>query len=204
MTEPYAPWPPEDPARFATKFQRLGWIGFWIQVAMLAIPLVLLGYVLFGQGEQSAQRRGIDLSNYLSFGSLLVMLFTTFWFYRYTRIAKRIADPASCPPQRDVIRTLWTGMWAGFLGVFFSMLLLFGAATRLLSVMLANPQTGLMIAPGKGGDPSLSVSAFDAISLTSLIVILFGELVVLGFTLWLLFRTTRAPKPQEVAAEAAA
>ena len=31
----------------------------------------------------------------------------------------------------------------------------------------------------------------DAISLSSLLIILSAELVVLGFTIWLLFRTTR-------------
>ena len=56
-----------------------------------------------------------------------------------------------------------------------------------------------MIAPGPGGDPVQSISAMDTISLTSLLVILTAELIVLGFSVWLLFRTTKA----SVAAEAA-
>lgn len=62
-------------------------------LALLAIPVFLLIYVLFISSPESAQRRGIDLSNYLSTGSLLVMFFTTIWFFRYTRLAKRISDP---------------------------------------------------------------------------------------------------------------
>jgi len=69
---------------------------------------------------------------------------------------------------------------------------LFSAAGRMLFILLANPQTGLMVAPGPGGDPVQSISAMDAISLMSLLIILTAELIVLGFSVWLLFRTTKA------------
>ena len=171
---------------------RLGWLGFWIQVAMLTIPILLLVYVLFLRSPDSAQRIGIDLSNYLSYGSLLVMVFTTLWFFRYTRVGKRIGDPESIPPKSAVEHTLWVGLWASVVGIAFSMVLLFGAAGRMLFILLANPQTGVMIAPGPGGNPVQSISAIDAISLVSLLAILAGELIVLGFSVWLLFRTTNA------------
>ena len=193
------PWQPANPDRLAKQFSRLGWIGFWIQFALLAAPIVLLVYVLFVSSPESAQRRGIDLSNYLSFGSLLVMVFTTFWFYRYTRLGKRIADPELRPPQSSALRTLWIGLWAGCLGIFFSMLLLLSAVGRMLFVLMANPQTGMQIAQGLGTDPTKSLSAMDAVSLTSLLFLLTAELLVLTFSLWLLFRTTR---PSAAIAEA--
>lgn len=192
VTSASAPWQPVKPERLSKQFSRLGWLGFWIQVAMLAIPLLLLVYVLFLRSPGSAQRMGIDLSNYLSYGSLLLMVFTAFWFFRYTRVGKRIADPERRPPRASVERTLWVGVWASGLGIAFSMVLLFSAAGRMLFILLANPQTGLMVAPGPGGDPVQSISAMDAISLTSLLVILSAELIVLGFSVWLLFRTTKA------------
>ena len=48
-----------------------------MQFALISIPIVLLIYVVFISSPESAQHRGIDLSNYLSHGSLLVMLFIT-------------------------------------------------------------------------------------------------------------------------------
>ena len=188
---PSTPWQPANPDRLAKQFSRLGWIGFWIQAALLAVPIALLVYILFVSSPESAQRRGIDLSNYLSFGSLLVMVFTTFWFYRYTRLGKRIADPELRPPQSSALRTLWIGLWAGCLGIFFSMLLLLSAVGRMLFVLMANPQTGMQIAQGLGTDPTKSLSAMDAVSLTSLLFLLTAELLVLTLSLWLLFRTTR-------------
>jgi hypothetical protein len=199
VTSASAPWQPVKPERLSKQFARLGWLGFWIQVAMLAIPLLLLIYVLFFRSPESAHRIGIDLSNYLSYGSLLVMVSTTFWFFRYTRVGKRIADPALRPPRAAVERTLWVGLWASGLGIAFSIVLLLSAAGRMLFILLANPQTGIMIAPGPGRDPVQSISAMDAISLTALLVILTAELIVLGFSVWLLFRTTKASAAGEAA-----
>jgi hypothetical protein len=121
------------------------------------------------------------------------MVFTTLWFYRYTRIGKKIVDPASRPSQSSVVRTLWIGLWAGCVGIFFSLLLMLNAVWRLLFVLMVNPQTGIQIAKPLGGDPTRSLSAIDAASLTSLLLLLTAELVVLTFSLWLLFRTTRPP-----------
>jgi hypothetical protein len=199
-TSAVAPWQPVKPEKLSRQFSRLGWLGFWLQVAMLAIPLLLLIYVLFLRSPQSAQRMGIDLSNYLSYGSLLVMVFTTFWFFRYTRLGRRIAEPERRPTRMAVERTLWVGLWASGLGIAFSMVLLFSAAGRMLLILLANPQTGVMIAPGPGGDPVQSISAMDAISLTSLLITLTAELIVLGLSVWLLFRTTKASAGSEAPA----
>jgi len=192
---------PSNPESLAKWFSRLGWIGFWMQVALLAIPILLLIYVLFVSSPESAQRRGIDMSNYLSYGSLLVMLFTTLWFFRYPRLAKRIAVPESCPPQSSVMRTLWIGLWAGCLGILFSMLLMMNAVGRLLFILMATPQTGIPITSALGEDPGTTLSALDAVSLTALLFTLTAELIVLAFSLWLMFRVTR---PSAKVAEAAA
>ncbi|MEE4603899.1 MAG: DUF3611 family protein [Desulfobacteraceae bacterium] len=184
------PWPPSNPGSLAGQFSRLGWIGFWMQLVLVSIPVILILYVLFIGSPESAQRKGIDLSNYLSYGSLLVMLFTIYWFYRYTRLAKQIVEPESCPPQASVMQTLWVGLGASCLGILFSMILMMNAVLRMLFILLATPQTGIPIAAA-GGDPARTLSAIDAVSLTSLLFILTAELMVLAFSLWLLFQVTR-------------
>ena len=186
-----AQWRPSKPESLARQFSRLGWIGFWMQLAMVVIPIALLIYVFFFSSPESTQRRGIELTNYMSYGGLLVMLFTIVWFYRYTRLARRIADPELRPPQASLIRTLWIGLWASCLGIACSMLLMMNAVWRMLMVLLATPQTGLAISAPMGGDPVATLSALDAMSMTVLLVILTAELVLLAFTLWLLFRVIR-------------
>jgi hypothetical protein len=197
---PVAPWPPKNPAQLGASFTKLGWIGFVIQLVLLTVPLLLALYLFFGFSPESAARKGIDLSNYLSYGSLIVALFTAFWLFRYTRLGRRIAasDPGVTGPA--VLKTVWVGIWAAGLGIVFSLLQLFGSAGRMLFVMLANPQTGLMVSPQIGGNPSQSISALDGISLLILLVLLTAELVVLGLSLWLLYRTAT---PDAKAAKAA-
>lgn len=185
------PWLPSNPESLARQFSRLGWTGFWIQVVLIAVPILLLIYVMFFSGPDSAQSKGIDLSNYLSYGGLMVMLFTTLWFYRYTRLASRITDPDLRPSLSSVTRTLWVGLWASFLGIIFSMLLLLSAVARLLFVLMTMPQTGIPIAAISGADPTRTLSAIDALSLTSLLIMLTAEFIVLAFTLWLLFQVSR-------------
>jgi hypothetical protein len=187
---------PSNPESLAKHFLRLGWLGFWMQLALLLIPIVLLLYVIFIGSPESVQRKGIDLSNYLSFGSLVIMLFTTFWFYRYTRLAKKMVQPDTCPSQSSVMRTLWIGLGASSLGIFFSTILMLRAVFRLLFIVLATPQTGVPFA-APGGDPSNILTAFDVISLTSLLLILTAELIVLAFSLWILFRATRPSSADE-------
>ncbi len=196
------PWQPSNPERLGKQFSRLGWIGFWIQLVLISIPIALAIYVLFPAGFDSAQQPGIKLRNYLSYSSLLIMLFTTFWFYRYTRVGGRIPDPKLRPPQSSVTKTLWIGLWASCLGIASSMVLLINAVGRMLFILLATPQTGIPVAAPVGeGDPARTLSAIDAVSLSSLVIILAVELILLAFTLWLLFRVTR---PSVETAEVAA
>ena len=185
-------WELSNPENLAKGFHRLGWIGFWIQATLLSFDLVLLIYVHFFTASENLLNKSIDLTNYLSYGSLLVLCFTTYWFFRYTRLAKQIPDPALRPAQASVEKTLWIGLWAGCLGVVFSLLLMGNAVMRLLFVFLIQPQTGIQLAPAPGSSPtSMMLSAIDAVTLMSLMIAMTAELVVLGFTLWLLFRVSR-------------
>src|SRR5262249_8630505 len=77
----------------ANAFSRLGWIGFWIQIAIGIVPLTLIIYAFIsGQSTDAGTRRGLLLVRYLTIAGFLVLMFTTMWFYRYTSLAERISD----------------------------------------------------------------------------------------------------------------
>jgi hypothetical protein len=195
-------WSPQKRQRMAEQFSFLGKIGFFAQLALLAVPILLSVYVLLLRRADQSSSTGIDFSNYISFGSLLVMIFTTYWFFRYMQLGERINDPTRYPPRSAVVTALWVGLWAGCLGIALSMMLLLAAAWRMLRVLLTNPQSGMLIAPTAGTNPAYSLSAIDAVSLTLLIISLAAELMVLGLTFWLLFRMTW-PAPTKTEATAA-
>ncbi len=187
-----APWAPAKAAGLARQFRLLGFTGFWIQLVLFAASLFLLVFVLVKESPEAAARRGFELRHYVSIASLLVMLFTTAWCYRYTRLAQRIADPEKRPPPAMLMRTLWIGIGACALGIVVSVAGTVRASLRMLFTLLATPQTGVPVVSPMGGDPGKTVSAIDALTLSALQLALAAELTVLALSLWLLFRVTRS------------
>jgi Protein of unknown function (DUF3611) len=179
----------------AKTFRRLGWIGFWVQIALGSIPITVGVYALIlGRNPGAGTRGGFPLIEYLTFAGLLVLAFTTVWSYRYTRLAQQLADPERRPSQFVVRRAAWIGVTASAVGIVFSMLVMLFEVTQLLIHFLRAPQAGIPVIQTTGGVTASWVSAADMMSLMALIFGMFGELSVLTFSLWLLFRTTLASK----------
>jgi hypothetical protein len=72
----------------------------------------------------------------------------------------------------------------------FSMIVILIEAANLLFYFLKSPQAGIPVIQTSGAEAAHWVSSVDMLSLMALILVLFAELIVLVFSLWLLFRTT--------------
>jgi hypothetical protein len=81
-----------------------------------------------------------------------------------------------------------------------SLLLLAVEVLRLLILFLKTPQGGVPVIQTQPGNRSEWVSAIDVVTLFAEVCTLAGELVVVGFTLWLLYRVTQAPSWSDDAA----
>jgi hypothetical protein len=162
-----------------------------------------MGYYFAFSRSTADTRSGFRFIEYLTIANLLILVFTALWSYRYTRLAKRIMDPERRPAESYIIGSVWTGVVASAVGMFFSMLVLFIEAANLLFYFLKAPQAGMPVIQTSGAEAVHWVSSVDMLSLMSLILILFSELIVLLFSLWLLFRTTLgSPEfPQTTAAD---
>jgi uncharacterized protein DUF3611 len=193
MSTDYANQPIAHPEQLSRDFLRLGRLGFWMQVILLIVPLLLLLYVLVLRTPDPTRTSSVDLANYLSIGSLALLAFTTFWFYRYIGLADMIADPDRRPSREVVINKIWIGIWAGCIGIAFSMILLFSAVGSMLFTLLTLPP-GVVIAPASTSGSAEFVTAADAVTLLSVIIVLTAELIVLGLSIWLLFQATRNAK----------
>jgi len=176
----------------ARTFYRLGRMGFWIQIVMGSIPFLLTIYVLIFAHSPSGPRAGLTFVGYLMAVNLLVLIFTTVWFYRHTRLAHRIADPESRLSASSVTQYVWTGLVASSLGLLFSMLVMVVETAHLLYYFLKVPQAGLPTFQVPGTGTVSWVSAIDMASLMALSLLVFAQVIVLIFSLWLLFRTTQA------------
>ena len=160
--------------RIARAFILLGLTGFWVQFVLL-VAVVLLGIWTF---SITGARAGA--ANVLAFLGLALPLFTTFWCWRYARLGR--AMDGSHVQSATPARAAWVRVWAGSAGVVVSVLSLFGAAFALAMVMLANPQVGIQISPATDGASAYSVSALDALSILSLLLMLSAELLVVAIS----------------------
>jgi len=185
----------------AKTFSRLGRIGFWVQIVLGSLPLLLMAYAFIFTRSPSGPRAGLAVVEYLTLASLLILIFTIVWFHRHTRLANRIADPQTCPPASSVIRSVWTGLVASSIGLLFSMMVMVIETGHLLFYFLAAPQGGVPVFQTSDSGPTGWVSAVDMMSLMALSLFVFAELVVLILSLWLLFRTMQvsAEFPQSAA-----
>jgi hypothetical protein len=174
----------------ASTFLRLGWTGFWVQIVVGAIPVILMGYSFVFAQSPTGPRAGLPIVEYLTMGSLAMLVFTTIWFYRYTRLAPRIAEAAQRPTELHLARTVWTGLVASSVAILFTILVMFIEVAHLLFYFLQTPQGGVPVFQTTGAGPASWVSAVDMLSLMSMVLTLLAELVVLVFSLWLLFRVT--------------
>lgn len=175
--------------KIAKAFARLGWIGVIFQLVLMILPLFMLGYVIYG--KVTGTRQLFDFTEYLAIIGLVIMAFTTFWSFYYTRLASKIRDPQQRPSQQSLVGKLWVGLWASSLGIAVSLLTLFIEASWLLMLFLKAPQGGVPIIRTELENRSDWVSAIDAVSLLAEVSTLAGEFLLLGLTLWLLFRITR-------------
>ena len=178
--------------KIARTFARLGWTGVCVQGALMILPLFMLCYVIFGKATGARER--LDFTVYFAFLGLLILGFTTFWSFYYTRLAKRIRDPVQRPPRDSIIKILWVGLGASCFGIVISLLLLFIEVARLLILFLQAPQGGIPVFQTQPDSRTGWVSAIDAVGLLAEVCTLMGEFLLLGLTLWLLFRITQFSK----------
>ena len=167
--------------RVASAFLFFGRIGFWIQFVLLIAVAILGIYTFIVVGGRA--RTG----NVLAFLGLALPIFTTYWCYRYWKFGQALADTPASGSFASAARKAWIGVLAGTTGVVVSMLSLFGAASALMVVLLANPQIGIQIAPVTGGASAYSISAVDAVSIMSLVLTLTAEMIVVALSLRLFF-----------------
>ena len=120
----------------ANSFSRLGWTGFWIQIVIGIVPLTL---IIYAQSSGGTTRRGTLLVGYLTIAGFLVLIFTTVWSYRYTRLAQRISDSTLRPSVSLVQKAAWIGVASTALGVVFSMLVILFEVGQLLIYFLRAP-----------------------------------------------------------------
>jgi hypothetical protein len=172
-------------------FRRVGWLGFWAQIAVALVPIMVVA-TLFGAFRGfSLPGARLDVLGWFSLASLLILLFTILWSRRYMRIGREI-EAGAAPDHAALTRTVWIGMGAGAVGVLLSLIVVLAEIAYLLIVFLEAPQGGAPVFQTVDGNGPAWISAIDMLKLLTLVLTAAAEIVVLLLALWLLFRLSAA------------
>jgi hypothetical protein len=176
------------PEEMAIAFRRWGWAGFWGQLALAAVPVAILLFATL----VSPPRQGLGnawLGVFLGYAALLVLIFTIYWCFRYTRIARDLEDPDYRPSRARVTQELWIGLLANAGGMACAVMLAMWKVGTLLFRLLSVPQNATLLAPEQGGTVvtrGALIVPLDMISLQAMVNTIAAELVGILVTLWLL------------------
>ncbi len=131
MVEPVEFYPSHSPMeQIASDFRRWGWLGFWLQILFGAVPLLMLFATLFFAPAQLTNR-SLPWWSYLAYLCPFALIFTIYWFYRYTTLSQKLLDPHIRPPKSEVIRSLRLGLIVNLIGMGFAIIVALGQVTTL-------------------------------------------------------------------------
>ncbi len=177
-----------DPRRLGKAMARVGWIGFWAQLAMLAVVSVTLLVLFFGEDSEevlSVESWG-RLEVQVGLG-LLILISTTLWSLRYVQLGRRLADAA---PGHSVLAklmsTTWVGVFLSSLGILLSLAILIETALLLFLELASTPAAPVI--PPAGSNAMAGVSAIQIAELFIDLILLTGEVLILNLSIYLLFR----------------
>lgn len=172
--------------RLGRRFSRAGWLGFLLQIALGAVPVVLGSWFYFvSPNVASAPGGGLNLVSLLAMAVLVILLITTILFFYYTRVGKRLATGASRWKRPGLRKLVGFGLLLGGLSVFASSVVMIAEVTNMLLTFLEFPQGGVPVIQTTATDATW-ISALDVLSLLALSLSITAEIIVIGLGFWLL------------------
>ena len=170
--------------------KRMGWIRFWIQVVL---GVVVVGVLIFNNIGGSLARnaeRAVGLGPGLSLTTLsfLVLLYSLWQGWLIVRIGRAI-DSAARPTRGETARVIKRGLLADLVGLTFAAIG-YQALAGSLFVQAAMQTPGIAIGGGGSAD-NLAITSLEMLSVLSNTQVLFGHLIGLILSLWLLQRVYR-------------
>jgi hypothetical protein len=145
---------PQTVKKVAAQLQRVGWVCFWLQLVLAIVSTAIFVFAILMAGS-SANNPATGGSLLFSLGGLFVLFGSTFWSFRYMKIARQLKNPDLRPKKADTIQTIRLGILFGLIGMG-------------LSVMGAESISGTLL--GKSFSSfSVSVGFFNADALSKII-----------------------------------
>ena len=124
-----------------------GWITFWVQLGLAVVSGLCLLFAATGRGFAEQPSAGLGVGMFWAGCGIVVLLFSVYWDFRYTRIGKRLGNPnpALHPSKADTVKVIRLGIIAALVGI-------------LLTLLGAGSTVGVLIAKSISQPPGVAIT----------------------------------------------
>lgn len=155
---PDAPGP--TPREIAVSFRWLGWVGFALQAVLGVIPLiVVVTNALFSPIQRQI---GFSFGLWSAIACLGLLIFSIYWSFRYTMLARRLEDPDRRPSKVQVVQDIKWGLMVNLGIIAISTTIGMFRVGQLTYKMLTLPQSATVITPNPLGTTVAAPSSLIA------------------------------------------
>ncbi|MDB9322198.1 DUF3611 family protein [Nodularia spumigena CS-591/04] len=168
--------------KIAHQIRLTGWVMLWVQLALALVSGLLLLFSSTGRNFANQPNPGLGIGVIWAIIGILLLLFSVFWDFRYTRIGRRLGNinPTLHPSKADTTRAIRMGILVSLIGIFITIL---GAGTS-VSVLVAK---AVSQPPGVAiTDPNKIIRALDVFIVVANINGIAAHFVGTVASIWLL------------------
>ncbi|XFA72205.1 DUF3611 family protein [Thermosynechococcaceae cyanobacterium Okahandja] len=127
--------------RLGQELQRFGWIGFWTQVVLGFVSLLIIIIVIFSRSfNLNRSQNSPTLGLVLAITGLVFLGVSIYCCYRYPQLGRRLDRPEKRPTKEHVTRSLNIGLWVNVAGMVFTVAAAEWNVGMLLLKVLSIPQ----------------------------------------------------------------
>lgn len=182
MLKSYSNSPSSARQQAAVSLRTFGWIGFWTKLILTVGSGLVLLFAIADPNLNINIRSGLGLFSAL--GGILMLCFSIYWFFRYTRFSKQLeaSEPSLHPSRKETVHTLQTGALLNLVGMLLILIGIEVIVGNLLGKTLSVPQGAAIYKSGQLIEP---LDIFVVQANINMIVALF---VGIGIPFWLATR----------------
>jgi hypothetical protein len=171
---------PEDIGRWC---RRMGWFGLIVQSMLGFIPLLVVVTRIF----RSQQTGGFGGGLWLAMVCLLVLLFSIYWCFRYTRLAARLVRTDNRPSKSAVKRALKLGLLSNLAILSLATLIALWQVSAMTLRLLSVPQGATVLAPNAAVPSAALITPSNMIAIYAMVSTIAAGLVGLIVALLLIY-----------------
>jgi len=133
--------------RIITAFRALGWLAFWVELAFTLGSGLVLIFAMSGRNFSTELNTGISIGIFWACCAVFALLVNIFFAYRYTRIAKGLANPNKefTPSKSDTLKMLRWAVIVSLVGI-------------LLGILGAGSTVGVLVAKSVSQPPGVAIT----------------------------------------------